>query len=76
MCGFLTFLRPYWERVKYNCKMNCKTEFCIIDVRIQKDVSVALFTEAISVCVSDIFLCLLLNEVGKDQSTLEKNNIL
>jgi len=77
--GFLIFPRPYWESVKHcatlrvqNCKMNCDTECCIIDIRIQKDVLTVLFIQVISVNVFDIFLSLLLNEVGEDPSTLER----
>jgi len=81
--GFLTFPRPYWERVKYsvplsaqNCKMNGNTECCIIDIRIQKDHLTSLIIQLISVKDFDTSLSLLLNEVGKDPSALKINNVL
>jgi hypothetical protein len=71
--GYLTFPRPYWERLKHcavsnaqNCEMNGNTKCCISDIRIQKDVLTVLFVQVISANAFDIFLSLLLNEVGKD----------
>jgi len=55
-----------------NCKMNFNTECCIIDIRIQNDILTALFTQVISVKTFDTPLSLVLNEVGKDPSTLKR----
>jgi hypothetical protein len=79
LCSFLTLPGPYWEKMKHcaslrapNCKMNYKTECCIIDIRLQKDVLTSLFAQAILVNNFVIFLSLLVDETGKDPSEVKR----